>query len=173
LPDAIDMLAPAPLMQLRSAWGERSARDRAIIVVLALLVCAALYAWLSHTAWLARGKLEMQVAALRAQSARLDRHADEYTRLRAGPIERVSATDLRALVQSRTVEAGLSQALSRIESIDAAQVKVVFGAVPFADWLAWVMSLETQQVRVEGCRIEAMSAPGMVSVSATLTRQAG
>ena len=47
---------------------------------------------------------------------------------------------------------------------------MVFGAVAFADWLNWVASLTSQQVRLDACRIEALSTPGLVSVTATLVR---
>jgi type II secretory pathway component PulM len=47
---------------------------------------------------------------------------------------------------------------------------VTFGAVAFAAWLAWVERLQSQQVRVDACRIEALATPGLVSAAATLVR---
>jgi general secretion pathway protein M len=47
---------------------------------------------------------------------------------------------------------------------------VVFGAVPFADWLGWVAALQAQNVSLDAARVEALAAPGMVSVTATLGR---
>lgn len=47
---------------------------------------------------------------------------------------------------------------------------VIFGAVAFADWLNWVAGLKSQQIRLDACKIEALSTPGMVSVAATLLR---
>ena len=47
---------------------------------------------------------------------------------------------------------------------------VVFGAVAFADWLNWIAALKSQHVRLDACRIEALSTPGLVSVTATLIR---
>ncbi len=64
----------------------------------------------------------------------------------------------------------MSGALTRIDALDADHVRIAFGAVSFADWLAWTAALQAQQVRVETARIEAMSAPGMVSATATLAR---
>jgi len=64
----------------------------------------------------------------------------------------------------------LSGALVRIDAPDANQVVVVFGAVAFADWLNWIAGLRSQHVRLDTCRIEALSTPGMVSVTATLVR---
>ncbi|MGH8864757.1 MAG: type II secretion system protein GspM, partial [Burkholderiales bacterium] len=90
--------------------------------------------------------------------------------LRAAPAASVSQTDLRTLVQAQAGVAGLSRALVRIDAPDANQVVVVFGAVAFADWLNWVASLKSQQVRLDACRVEALSTPGLVSVTATLVR---
>jgi type II secretory pathway component PulM len=47
---------------------------------------------------------------------------------------------------------------------------VVFGSAPFADWLAWITSLQTQQIRLDSSRIEALSTPGLVGVTATFVR---
>ena len=154
----------------RKAWESRSPGERAIIAALAAVLGAVLYAWLVHSAGQARAQLHNSVPALRAQAARLDQQALEYGGLRAAPVATASPTDLRMLVQARVDDAGLSRKLTRIDAPDANQVTVVFGALPFADWLTWVASLQAQQVRLESCRIEALSMPGLVSVTATFTR---
>jgi len=82
----------------------------------------------------------------------------------------LTESGLRTLVQARADAARLSGALTRIDTPDADHVQVAFGAVSFADWLGWIAALQTQHVRLEAARIEALSAPGMVSASATLTR---
>jgi general secretion pathway protein M len=156
--------------QLRKVWESRAPRERAIIAALAVMLGAALYVWLVQSAGRARVQLHTSVTTLRAQAARLDQQALEYGRLRAAPAATASPTDLRTLVQVRVGDAGLSSALVRIDAPDANQVKVVFGALPFADWLAWVASLQAQQVRLDACRIEALSTPGLVTVTATLVR---
>lgn len=156
--------------QLRQAWESRAPRERAIIAALAIMLGAALYIWLVQSAGRARVQLHTSVTALRAQAARLDQQALEVGRLRAAPAVTASPTDLRTLVQARVGDAGLSRALVSIDAPDANQVKVVFGALPFADWLAWVASLQAQQVRLDACRIEALSTPGLVSVTGTFTR---
>jgi type II secretory pathway component PulM len=46
----------------------------------------------------------------------------------------------------------------------------VFGAVAFADWLAWVASLQAEHTRLDTVRVEALSTPGMVGIAATFTR---
>lgn len=154
----------------RRGWETRSPQQRTAIAVLAAVMGIALYAWFVHSAGQARTRLSTSVTALRTQAARVDQQAIEHARLRATPSATVSPTDLRALVQSRIDTAGLSRALARIDAPDADQVVVVFGAVAFADWLAWIAGLQSQQVRLDACRIEALAAPGMVSVTATLAR---
>ena len=156
--------------QLRRLWAERAPRERVVIVTLAVLVGAALYLWFAPSAHRANALLRANVTLLRAQAGRLEQNAAELEQLRAAPAVAASPTDLRTLVQSQAGAAGLARALSRIDAPDANQVQVVFGAVAFADWLTWVASLQAQQIRLDACRIEALSTPGLVSVTATFTR---
>lgn len=156
--------------QVRKLWESRAPRDRAIIAAIAVVLGIALYAALVQTASRARKQLGTSVTTLRAQAANLDRQAVELERLRAAPVISASQTELRTLVQAQAGEAGLSGALVRIDALDADQVVVVFGAVPFADWVTWIGALNSQHVRLDTCRVEALSTPGLVSVTATLVR---
>lgn len=159
--------------KLRTLWQSRAPRERVVIAALAVLAGVASYLWLVQSADRAHTRLRATVPALRAQAARLEQQAGELERLRAAPPVASSKTDLRTLVQAQAGAAGLSRALVRIDAPDANQVVVVFGAVAFADWLNWVAGLTAQQVRLEVCRVEALSTPGLVSVTATLVRSAG
>lgn len=156
--------------RLRRLWESRAPRERTVVAVLTAALGVVLYLWLVQSADRARGQLTTTVTTLRAQAARLEQQAAEYERLRATPPATASSTDLRALVQAQAGAAGLSRALQRIDAPDANQVQVVLGAVAFADWLNWVASLQSQQVRLDTCRIEALSTAGLVSVTATFTR---
>lgn len=156
--------------QLRKAWESRAPRERTIIAVLAIVLGVVLYVWLVQAAGQARMQLSASVMTLRAQAARLDQQAPEYARLRTAQPATASPKDLRSMVQNGIGEAGLALALVSMDSPDASQIKVVFGAVPFADWLAWAASLQAQHVRLDASRIEALSKPGLVSVTATFTR---
>lgn len=156
--------------RLRKLWESRSPRDRVIIAVLAALVGVALYLSLVQSAHRARTQLGSSVSALRAQALRLDADANELARVRAAPAAPAPQTDLRTHVQAQAGAAGLASALLRIDARDADQVQVVFGSVAFADWLAWVATLQSQRIRLDTGRIEALSTPGLVSVTATLTR---
>ena len=156
--------------RLRRLWESRAPLERAIIAAMALVLGAALYAGFVHSAGRARVQLRASVTTLRAQAARVDQQAAELGRLRTAPVVSASRTDLRTLVQAQAAEAGLSRALVRIDAPDADQVVAVFGAVAFADWLNLISTLKSQQVRLDTCRIEALSTPGLVSVTATLVR---
>ena len=155
---------------LRAAWASRAPRERLVITLLAAILGAASYLGLLYSADRARAQLALSVAALRTQAALLEQRAAEHQRLRATPAPTVSPTDLRTLVRERVDAARLSGALTLLEAPDAAHVRIAFGAMAFADWLDWIAALQTQQVRVEAARIEALAAPGLVSVSATLAR---
>ena len=155
---------------LRRAWESRAPRERIVIAALAAALGVASYVLVVHSADRGRGQLRTSVDTLRTQAAILDQQAAEHARLRATPAPAVSPTDLRALVQARVDAAGLSRALPRIDAPDADHVRITFGAVSFADWLGWIAALQSHNVRLEAARVEALSAPGMVSATATLTR---
>jgi len=159
--------------KLRTLWQSRAPRERVVIAVLAVLAGVASYVWLVQAADRAHTRLRASVPSLRAQAARLEQQAGDLERLRSAPPAAASKTDLRTLVQAQAGAAGLSRALVRIDAPDANQVVVVFGAVAFADWLNWVAGLTAQQVRLDVCRVEALSTPGLVSVTATLVRSTG
>ena len=156
--------------RLRKLWESRSPRDRVLIAVLAAVVGAVLYLVLVQSAYRARAQLGSSVSVLRAQALRLDADANELTRARAAPAAPAPQTDLRTQMQAQAGAAGLARALLRIDARDADQVQVVFGSVAFADWLAWVATLQAQRIRLDTGRIEALTTPGLVSVTATFTR---
>lgn len=158
------------MKQLRQLWESRAPRERKVIAVVAALMGVLLYVWLVHSADLARAHLQTSVTTFRALAARLEHEAAEYESLRSKPPATTSKTELRALVQAQIDAEGLSRLATRIEATSPNEVQVVFGAVPFADWLKWVATLQSQQIRLDSCRIETLSTPGLVSVTSTVTR---
>lgn len=156
--------------RLRQLWQSRAPRDRMIITVLAIIVIAVMYVSLLYSASRARPQLRANVLSLRADAARIEQHASEVERLRAVRPPVASSTDLRTLIQAQAGSAGLASGLVRIDAPEANRVQVVFGAVAFPDWLNWVVALNSQNIRLETCRIEALSKPGLVSVTATFVR---
>jgi len=151
-------------------WLARAPRERLLVAVSAALLVGGLSLWLVQTVDRSRAELLASVPALRARADLLERQTVEFERLRAAPAMTVSQGDLRALVQAQAGSAELSRALVSAEAVDANLVKVVFGAIAFADWLEWVAGLEAQHIHLDACRIEALAAPGMVSIAATLAR---
>lgn len=158
--------------RLRQAWDARAPRERLVIAIVAAIFSAGLYLWLVQAGSQAQTRLGASVATLRLQATRLEQQAAEVERLRAAPQSVTPVADLRGRVEAQAATAGISAALVKIDAPDASQVVVVFGAVAFADWLTWVDSLKTQHIRLDACRIEALPAAGMVSVSATLRQAA-
>lgn len=156
--------------RLRQLWQSRAPRERTILTLLAGIVIVALYAALMLSANRARPQLRASVLSLRADAARLDQLAGEVERLRAVRPPAASQTDLRTLIQAQAGSAGLASALVRIDAPEPNRAQVVFGAVPFPDWLNWVVALNLQNIRLETCRMEALSKPGLVSVTATFVR---
>jgi general secretion pathway protein M len=156
--------------RLAKIWESRSPRDRVVIIILAAVVAAALYFLLAQSAYRARTQIGASLTLLRAQATRLNLDATELERVRALPAPPSSQTNLRTLVQARAEAAGLARALVRIDAPDPNQVQVVFGAVAFAEWLGWVAGLQAEHIRLDTSRIEALSTPGMASVTATFTR---
>ncbi len=126
--------------------------------------------WLLQTTLRARQRLLPAVAELQATALRQGAQADEILRLRTLPVPSSSTTELRQLVQGLVDASGLGQSLVSIEPVGAQQVKLVFGSVAFADWLAWVDVMRAQHLRFVAVRIESRSAPGEVGVTATLER---
>ena len=156
--------------RLRNFWTSRPPRERMVIAALAALVSIVLYLWLVQSAMQARTQLGSSVTRLKAQALRLDRDAAELARVRAAPVAPAPQNDLRAQVQEQAKAVGLADTLLRIEARNPNQVQIVFGSVVFADWLAWIATLQSQHIRLDTTRIEALSTPGLVSVTATLTR---
>jgi len=165
---------PAALARIAAGFSRTGlsveTNGKLVIAASAALLAIAGYLLVLHSAERARGQLRPAVAALRTQAALLEQQAAEYERLRAAPAIPVSATPLRALVQARLDAARLSGTVTRMDALDADHLSITFGAVPFAQWLAFAGALQAQQVRLESARIEALAAAGLVSVNASFAR---
>ena len=152
------------------AWDSRTARERAGVSLVAVLVGVALYFALVYVLDRSRSEMRANLATLRGQAAVLERHAAEIERLRVvSPVvpPPPRPRELRALVDAEARAAGFTPAQLRVDVRSADEIQVVLGSAPFAAWLAWVASLQAREVRLETCRIEPLSTPGLVSVTAT------
>lgn len=156
--------------RILSLWNSCSPGKKWAIAIAIAVVVVMLYLWLLQSASQTRPRLQASVAALRTQASQLEQQAVEYARLRATPAPVAAQTDLRTVVQSHVESSGLAQTMFQIDAQDVNQVRVTFGATSFAAWLTWAQSLQSQQVRVEACRIETLATPGLVSITATFVR---
>jgi type II secretory pathway component PulM len=157
---------------LSTAWARLGPRARIaaalLIAGVTLLVYIALLVSASH----AREQLRTSVAALRAAEARMDADAAEYRRLRGMAAPAAAQADLALVVQANAGLGTLTRDRVRVDVTDPNHAKIVHGAVSFADWLVWVESLHSQRIRLQACRVDALTTPGLVNVSATLARAA-
>jgi type II secretory pathway component PulM len=151
-------------------WHARTPGEKMALALTFAVAAAVLYAWLVQSTTEARTRLQVNVVSLRAQSAQLEQQSAEYARLRSTPVPTVAQTDFRTLIQTQADAAGLAQALIKINVQDVHRLQLTFGATSFAAWLDWAQALQLQQIRIEAARIEALSTPGLVSVTATLAR---
>lgn len=154
--------------QLRQRWQSRPMRERQVLLAglggLAVAACLALVI----AALQAREPLLSDVQALRATAATMDQQVRELERLRRLPAPAAPEQTLRVRVQAALDAKLPPAAATRLESPDPGQVVVVFETVAFAAWLRWTEDLATRQVRLASCRIDALPAPGQVSITATL-----
>jgi len=158
------------MTRLRTLWESRAPRERVVLALLVGVAGIVLYLWLIGSAQHARRRLNASVTQLRTDAVHVDQDANEIERLRAMRPTALPQGDLRTLLQAQLGSSGLTGSLVSIQVLDAGQVKIVLGAVPFADWLACVEQLRLQQVRLGTAQVVALPAPGMVSVTATFVR---
>jgi len=160
---------------LRTLWLRRAPQDRKLLVYSGLLLLLLLYIWLMQAASTARGTLEQRVTGLRSAAVLMEQQAAELEQLRmASPpaVSNAALLPLLPLLQKSAAQAGLAELLLQAEALTADEAKLTFGAIPFATWLRWVDTLRMQNIRVASARIETLSTPGLVSVTATLARPA-
>ena len=159
------------ISRLQSFWRERGQREKQLLAVLAVFVLLAAYAWLVMATLKARSDLSASLLQLRGQFAHLEKDAAEITALRQRPMTKTGSIDLKALAQTQAGAAGLTRSLQRADSASVNQIQVSFAAAAFSDWLTWLKGMQAQQLRLENCRLEALSsAPGLVSITASLSR---
>lgn len=158
---------------LRLLWLRRAPRERKLVMYGSLLLFLLLYIWLMQAGSTARSTLQQSVAGLRSAAALMEQQAGELEQLRMASPPAVADAALLPLLpslQESAAQAGLGELLLQGEVLAADQVALTFGAIPFATWLRWIDTLRAQNIRVVSARIETLSAPGLVSVTATLAR---
>ena len=157
---------------LGTSWARLDRRVRIAAALLIVAVIVLVYIALLASASRARAELRSSVTALRAAESRMDTDAAEYRRLRGMAAPAAAQADLVLVVQANAGLGTLTRDRVRVDVTDPNHAKVAHGAVSFADWLVWVESLHAQRIRLQTCRVEALTTPGLVNVSATLARAA-
>ncbi len=152
-------------------WSSRAPAERAAAAVLAIVIGALLCFWFIHIAGQERNRLKISVSALKSQSATMEQQSSEYGRLKAASANKPSLApqDLRGVIQGQIDSAGLSTSLIKMDAVDAGTVQISLNALSFANWLAFARNLQRQQIRIQTCRIEALSTADRVSITATLS----
>jgi type II secretory pathway component PulM len=156
--------------KLGKIWKSRAPRERRMITGLTIILIITLYVSLVTSADRARVQLRSSMVTLRTQAAQFQQDISEHERLRVKPRAPVNSVDLKILMQTQADALGISRSLAGLETQGSDQVQVVLDSLPFADWLSLVAAMQMQQVRLDNGRVQALPAPGMVSVTATFIR---
>lgn len=148
-------------------WESRSARERRVIVSLAVLAGLVILFTLGLQAERTRERLAGQLPQLRASLAALERDAQEVKRLRAMPAPApASATPLASLATNAGGVPG-----AQVSVIDERRVRLSGADLSFAALLEWLGNARaTHGMRVESARLEALAAPGRVRAELVLAR---
>ena len=156
-------------------WDGRSARERQVIVLSALLLVPVVAYWLLwQPAYTASAKLRTSVPVLRAQADQMRVQVAEAEALRHRP--RPAVLDGGALKQAIDASATRHQLREALSSLDAAgphSVRMTLASVSFEQWLDWLRNLEREShIRAESVSVTALPQLGLVAVNATLTNGA-
>lgn len=154
--------------RLRAFWALRRPREKAFLIVLAIVVGAALLAqglWASHQA---RARLNKQIPQLRQQVEILQRKAADLQQLRAQqPIPApMDGSGLLASAVASAQAAALPEAAKQLRLEGPGRLRLR-ASLPFDRWLEWAAALQRDgRVRLVTCRIEAAEAPGSARIDA-------
>lgn len=153
-------------------WDGRSARERQIFALSALLLSPLIAWWLlwqpAHTASL---KLRAGIPALRVQAEQMRAQVAEAAQLRHRPHPAVlDAAALKLAVEASAERHQLRGAVTALDTAGPRSVRITLASISFEQWLRWLRDLQREQhIRADSLGIAALPQTGMVKVSATLT----
>ncbi len=156
----------------KAAWDTRLPRERQFIGAAALILVPALaYFALWRPAHLAVPALRAALPIMRAQAAEMKRQSEEIELLRRRPQPAVlDSGALKNVVEHSAAQHGLRDALDHLDGVEPSSVRITFASVSYAQWLRWVRILEQEQhIRIDSLEVMALTAPGMVRITAILT----
>lgn len=160
---------------LAAFWGERSARERAVLLGAAgVLLLAALYAFLWEPGLAARKSLADTLPRLRAELADMRAQREEISMLRKEIDAASRSGELQNLVRASVARTRFAAAVERLDALANGSVLLQAGPVSFDAWLEWVENLQHELgVRLEASRIVALEQPGLVRVEARFAPRGG
>ncbi|MGA2550764.1 MAG: type II secretion system protein GspM [Burkholderiaceae bacterium] len=136
------------ILSIRNRWSRLSARDRAILVVLSMVIAISLVYvlfWMPASAGIEQ--VTKELSGLRGEHAQMQEMAQEARRLRgASSHDLVLAVPQRSAAVSRTIEqAGLSgPPLPEVVVDEAGAVTARFADVDYAGWISWLGKAEVE-----------------------------
>jgi len=156
--------------RLYELWDGLAARERNLIALgLLVLLPVGLYLYVWQPVNAERARLTLRVEQLRGELARLRANAEEIKQLRAqAPIR--GADTLLATARMAASRFGLPEQPGAMTQQGGDRLLVSLDGVAFDAWLRWVGELGIQGVSLAACKVEALPAPGLVRVKATLAR---
>jgi len=156
------------LADLREFWGERSARERALLAGgAAAVVVVALYLFLWQPGLTATRRLSAALPRLRAQVELMQAQQAEIAVLRKSAGDVLKGGDLRASLEASLGRAPFGKSVQRIEATGE-RATVTVASASFDDWVRWVAAAQRESgARLERCSIAALPEPGMVRAEAT------
>lgn len=155
----------------KKAWDRRPAHERRILGITSIVLTPlVIYFLLWQPAHQAVAKLEKVLPLMRMQALLMKRQAVEVEalRLRAQPAS-LDPAAMKTAIENSAASFKLRGSIETLESVEPNGVRITFSAVPYAQWLNWMRSLQhDQHIRVETLSVVALQSAGMVKISATL-----
>lgn len=154
--------------RLLAFWAARQQRERAFLVVLAIIVGAALLAQLLWASYQARTRLKRQVPQLRQQVETLQRKAadlQQLSTLAPSPVPNDSNALIAVAVTSANA-AAIPEVAKELRPEGRGRLRLRAN-LPFDRWLEWVAAMQRDgRIRLVSCRIEAGDVPGSARIDA-------
>lgn len=154
---------------LMNFWNDRSPRDKAIYLGIALLcVLAFLFLVLIEPAASGIKRLERGLPQARKEAAQFDSLLNEVKNLKAkAQVATVSAQEARGAIEKSLAAAGLKA--SRIVPLSDGDLQLTFTNASYATWATWLATTERELgARTTSVVANATAAPGNADIELAL-----
>lgn len=152
-------------------WADLAARERGLVLAGAAVMFASSI-FLGVLEPLGEHNLQREKALL-AQSANLRWLENQRPLVAAGrgvtPVGLEAGGSILAVLNDAASVEGVAAQLKRVTPTSEQQVVLSFEAVPYANFMRWLLTLENQRgARVERIHLERAALPGQINVELTL-----